>query len=221
MTYRKARSAEGDVGVSADSTCGVSPSFRRWHTGSCSVQITGLVRGEGTPRVSDQPVRVLIVSADMGEGHNSAGRALEQAARARWPEGEVRWLDTLDVMGRGVGPVFRGIYVTNVQRTPWLYEFFYTSIRKWRWFATSSKSFVGNWAGRRLGSQIDAFQPDVVMSTYPLGSAGLAWLRRHGRLAMPAGAWICDFSPHPFWVYPDLDLNLVMHEGAVKPAQTG
>ncbi|HEY2696822.1 MAG TPA: WS/DGAT domain-containing protein [Pseudonocardiaceae bacterium] len=170
--------------------------------------------------MSDRPVRVLIVSADMGEGHNSAGRALEQAARSRWPEVEVRWLDTLDVMGRGVGPAFRGIYVTNVERTPWLYEFFYSSIRKWRWFANSSKSFVGNWAGRRLGREIEKFQPDVVMSTYPLGSAGLAWLRRHGRLAMPAGAWICDFSPHPFWVYPDLDLNLVMHEVAVKPAQT-
>ena len=170
--------------------------------------------------MSDQPVRVLIVSADMGEGHNSAGRALEQAARARWPQVEVRWLDTLDVMGRGVGPVFRGIYVTNVQRTPWLYEFFYSSIRRWRWFANSSKAFVGNWAGRRLGRQIDEFRPDVVMSTYPLGSAGLAWLRRHGRLDVPAGAWICDFSPHPFWVYPDLDLNLVMHEVAVKPAVT-
>ncbi|HEX4224365.1 MAG TPA: WS/DGAT domain-containing protein [Pseudonocardiaceae bacterium] len=160
------------------------------------------------------------MSADMGEGHNSAGRALEQAARARWPEVEVRWLDTLDVMGRGVGPVFRGIYVTNVQRTPWLYEFFYSSIRRMRWFANSSKAFVGNWAGRRLGREIERFQPDVVMSTYPLGSAGLAWLRKHGRLDVPTGAWICDFSPHPFWVYQDLDLNLVMHEVAVKPAVT-
>ncbi|HEV3360900.1 MAG TPA: wax ester/triacylglycerol synthase domain-containing protein [Pseudonocardiaceae bacterium] len=170
--------------------------------------------------MSDRPTRVLIVSADMGEGHNSAGRALEQAARARWPEVEVRWLDTLDVMGRGVGPAFRGIYVTNVERTPWLYEFFYSSIRRWRWFANSSKAFVGNWAGRRLGREIEKFRPDVIMSTYPLGSAGLAWLRRHGRLDVPAGAWICDFSPHPFWVYPDLDLNLVMHEVAVKPATT-
>jgi len=164
-------------------------------------------------------MRVLIVSADMGEGHNSAGRALEQAARARWPEVEVRWLDTLDVMGPGVGPVFRGIYVTNVERTPWLYEFFYTSIRRMRWFAVSSKVFVGNWAGRRLAKRIAEFEPDVIMSTYPLGSAGLAWLRKHGRLDVPTGAWICDFSPHPFWVYPDLDLNLVMHEVAVGPAK--
>ncbi len=173
-------------------------------------------------QAGDEPraTRVLIVSADMGEGHNSAGRALEQAARARWPEVEVRWLDTLDVMGRGVGPVFRGIYVTNVERTPWLYEFFYSKIREWRWFANSSKAFVGNWAGPRLGREIERFRPDVIMSTYPLGSAGLAWLRRHGRLDVPAGAWICDFSPHPFWVYPDLDLNLVMHDVAVKPAVT-
>ena len=33
--------------------------------------------------------RVLIVSANMGEGHNATGRALEGAVRERWPEERV------------------------------------------------------------------------------------------------------------------------------------
>ncbi|GAB2996957.1 glycosyltransferase [Amycolatopsis acidiphila] len=162
--------------------------------------------------------KVLVVSAAMGEGHNATGRALEDAVHRLWPEAAVTWLDALDVMGAGVGPLFRWIYVSNVQRTPWLYEFFYRSLWRHRWFATASKRFVGVWCGRRLARRVDDYGPDLVLSTYPLGSAGLDWLRRHHRLDAPVGAWISDFAPHPFWVYGDLDLNLVMHEQAVPPA---
>lgn len=166
-----------------------------------------------------KPRRALIVSANMGEGHNATGRALEEAARARWPGVEVRWLETLDVMGPGVGPVFRRIYVTNVERTPWLYEFFYDTLSDLRWFAISSKRFIGEWAGRRLAPRIAEFDPDVILSTYPLGTAALHWLRRHRGLAVPIGAWISDFAPHTFWVYDGIDLNLVMHEVAVGAAK--
>ena len=161
---------------------------------------------------------MLIVSANMGEGHNATGRALDQAVRARWPGVDVRWVDTLDVMGRGVGPAFRGIYITNVQRTPWLYEFFYGVVERQRWFANASKRFVGAWCGRRLARHIAGYRPDLILATYPLGSAGLAWLRTHRGLATPIGAWVSDFSPHPFWVYRELDLTLVMHQVAVEPA---
>ena len=54
-------------------------------------------------------------------------------------------------------------------------------------------------------------QPDLVLSTYPIGSGGLAWLRRRGRLPVPVGAWVSDFAPHPFWVHEPLDLHVVMH----------
>jgi WS/DGAT/MGAT family acyltransferase len=155
----------------------------------------------------------------MGEGHNATGRALDEAARARWPGVEIRWLDTLDVMGPGVGPVFRRIYVTNVERTPWLYEFFYDTLSDLRWFANSSKRFIGEWAGRRLAPRIAEFDPDVILSTYPLGTAALHWLRRHRGLAVPIGAWISDFAPHTFWVYDGIDLNLVMHEVAISAAK--
>lgn len=161
----------------------------------------------------------MIVSANMGEGHNATGRALDQAARAVWPGVEVRWVDALDVMGRGVGPVFREIYVQNVQRLPWLYEFFYGSVQRYRWFANASKRFVGTWCGRRLAPYIQDFRPDVILSTYPLGSAGLAWLRTHRELHVPIGAWVSDFSPHPFWVHDELDLNLVMHDVGVGQAR--
>ncbi|MEV4121626.1 wax ester/triacylglycerol synthase domain-containing protein [Micromonospora sp. NPDC049645] len=162
--------------------------------------------------------RVLVVSANIGGGHDATGRALEERVHALWPGSRVGWVDTLDVMGPGVGPGFRRTYVTNVAMTPWLYEFFWASLWRHRWFATASKWFTGAWAGRRLAGTIEAFDPDLIVSTYPLGSAGLAWLRRRRGLDVPIGAWISDFAPHPFWVYPQLDLNVVVHPSALPVA---
>ena len=163
--------------------------------------------------------RLMIVSAKLGGGHDAAGRALEEAWRRHWPHSEVRWVDTLDAMGPGVGAAFRWIYVSSVERAPWLYEFFYQATWRYRWFSRSSKLFTSTWAGLRMAGEIDGFEPDAILSTYPLGSGGLAWLRRRRGLAVPVAAWVPDFSPHPFWVHAELDATFVMHEAALPVAR--
>lgn len=141
------------------------------------------------------PRRALVVSAAIGEGHNAAGRALEQAIGRAWPGCRVQWLDTLASMGPGMGPVARTSYVTQVQRMPWMYEFFFSATSRHRWLLVSTRRCIGSWCGRLMAPQIRAFDPDVIISTYPLGSAGLSWLRQHRRLAMPVGARVPAFFP--------------------------
>lgn len=165
------------------------------------------------------PKRLLLVTADMGEGHNATARGLEQAAGRLWPHCEIRWVDALDAMGPGVGPTFRWTYVVNVQTTPRLYELFYGSLWRYRWFSSSSKQVVAAWSGRCLAPVVEEYDPDLIVSTYPLGSAGLQWIRRYRGLDAPVAAWVTDFAPHPFWIHPDLDLHYVMHEGCVPVAK--
>ncbi|WP_275291861.1 WS/DGAT domain-containing protein [Amycolatopsis sp. La24] len=161
---------------------------------------------------------MLIVSANMGQGHNATGRALEDAIRQRWPDATVRWVNALERLGPGFEGLFQRIYVANVESVPWLYEFFYAAIWRIPWFAAASRWFTAAWCGRRLAKPIAEFAPDLVLSTYPMGTAGLAWLRRKGKLRAPIGAWVSDFAPHPFWVYGAADLTMVMHDVAVAPA---
>ncbi|MBO0774778.1 MAG: glycosyltransferase, partial [Actinobacteria bacterium] len=159
------------------------------------------------------------MSADIGEGHNATGRALEQAITRAWPGCQVTWLDSLALMAPGMGPLARAVYVTQVERLPWMYEFFFSAIWRYRWFLNSTRRFIGSWCGRRMGPRIRSFAPDVIISTYPLGSAGLAWLRRHRQLTVPVGAWVTDFCPHPYWLYRDLDITYVMHPAALPVAE--
>jgi UDP-N-acetylglucosamine:LPS N-acetylglucosamine transferase len=171
-----------------------------------------------TENSSPVPRRALIVSADIGAGHNSAGRALEEAMGRAWPGCQVRWLDTLAAAGPGFGPLARAFYVSQVRHTPRMYEFFFSAMGRHRWYLESVRRGSGAWFGRRMEPRIRALDPDVIVSTYPLGSAGLSWLRRHGKLAVPAGAWVPAFYPHPSWLYRDLDITFVMHPAAVIAA---
>ena len=161
----------------------------------------------------------MIVSADIGEGHNAAGRALEEAARRAWPGCDVGWLDTLSVAAPGFPRLARRFYISQVQSVPWMYEFFFSAMWRHRWYLDATRRGAGAWFGRRMLPRIRAARPDVVLSTYPLGSAGLSWLRRRGQLAVPAGAWVPAFCPHPSWLYPDLDITYVMHACAAAIAQ--
>jgi UDP-N-acetylglucosamine:LPS N-acetylglucosamine transferase len=177
------------------------------------------VAAPGQPGQAGFPERALIVSASIGEGHNASGRALEQAIRRAWPGCEVRWLDTLAAMGPGIGPIARACYVLQVQHLPWLYEVIFRAI--WhRWFLSATRRLIGAWCGRRIGARIREYEPDVIISTYPLGSAGLSWLRRRRGLPVPVGAWVTDFCPHPYWVYPELDITFVMHQRAAELARS-
>ncbi|MGI9000913.1 MAG: wax ester/triacylglycerol synthase domain-containing protein [Pseudonocardia sp.] len=166
--------------------------------------------------MTPEPRRLLVVSATIGEGHNATARAIEERARRRWPGCEIRRVDSLEVMGRWVGPAFRWIYRVNVDTTPWLYDFFYRQLWRRRWFATASCRFVAAWCGPRLAAVVEAYRPDLVVSTYPLGTGGLDWIRCRGRLDVPVAAFVSDIAPHPFWVYPEVDLHYVVSEASLQ-----
>lgn len=163
--------------------------------------------------------RALVLSADIGGGHDATAAGLEESILELWPGSEILKLDMLDLLGPEFGRFFRRLYVANVEKTPWLYEFFYAALWRHRWFATASKGLTGIVCASRLVPEINRFDPDLILSTYPLATSGLSWLRRHRGLAVPSGAWVSDFAPHPFWVYSGVDMNYVMHEMAVPHAR--
>ena len=108
----------------------------------------------------------------MGESHNSAGRAVKEAIGRAWRGCEVAWLDALAAMEPGFGLLARAFYVTQVQQVRWMYEFFFSAMWRHRWYLELTRRGMGARFGRRMRPRIRAFNPDMIISTYPLGSAG-------------------------------------------------
>jgi UDP-N-acetylglucosamine:LPS N-acetylglucosamine transferase len=149
------------------------------------------------------PRRVLVLSAPVGEGHVAAARALAARMRELWPEAEVHEVESTS--GPVRDRVLQRSYATTMRLAPGLYGLGYDLLVHHPRFAALCKRVAAAQVGRSLGPLLTREHPDLVVSTYPMISGGLAWLRRHERLPARSVAVVTDVAVHPFWVWADVD----------------
>jgi processive 1,2-diacylglycerol beta-glucosyltransferase len=158
-----------------------------------------------------EPQRVLILSADVGEGHAAAARALAQQLEASEQEVQVTTIDGLSAMGRPVRQVVKDGYRVQLRFLPWTYTVVYWLLEKLapvRWLARSLLCLFGS---RLLARRIAEHEPDVIVSTYPAVTVVLARLRRRHQVTCPTVATITDLTGLFFWAQPGIDMHLVMY----------
>ncbi len=154
--------------------------------------------------------RVLIFSADIGEGHATAAHALAQALRATGAE--VHVCEDLASLGRLNRLVLRDGSRVLFRRAPWVYDLYYRNLvrsRMARGMAAGSLRRLGQRPLLRLVRDLD---PDVIVSTYPAVTVVLGKLRKRGKLAIPTVATITDLAGLFFWAHPGIDLHLASWE---------
>jgi processive 1,2-diacylglycerol beta-glucosyltransferase len=157
------------------------------------------------------PRRVLILSADVGEGHAAAARALAQQIEASPEETEVTVIDGLAAMGRVLRQVVQDGYRVQLRFLPWSYSLVYWLLERVppvRWLTRWQLRLFG---ARPLARHIAEYDPDVVVSTYPAVTVVLARLRRTGAVRCPTVATITDLTGLFFWAQPGIDMHLVMY----------
>ncbi len=157
------------------------------------------------------PRRVLILSADVGEGHAAAARALAQQIEASPEETEVTVIDGLAAMGRVLRQVVQDGYRVQLRFLPWSYSLVYWLLERVppvRWLTRWQLRLFG---ARPLARRIAEYDPDVIVSTYPAVTVVLARLRRTGAVSCPTVATITDLTGLFFWAQPGIDMHLVMY----------
>ncbi len=169
------------------------------------------LRGEPTSSGGTGPRRVLILSAEVGEGHAAAARALAQQIDASPEETEVVVIDGLAAMGRVLRQVVQDGYRVQLRFLPWSYSLVYWLLERVppvRWLSRWQLRLFG---ARPLARRIAEYQPDVIVSTYPAVTVVLARLRRTGAVSCPTVATITDLTGLFFWAQPGIDMHLVMY----------
>jgi processive 1,2-diacylglycerol beta-glucosyltransferase len=157
------------------------------------------------------PSRVLILSADVGEGHAAAARALAQQIRDSPRDAEVTVIDGLRAMGRVLRPVVEDGYRVQLRLIPWSYTIVYWLLEHVLPIRAFTRKLLCLFGSRPLARAIAEHDPDVVVSTYPAVTVVLARLRRTGQVRCPTVATITDLTGLFFWAQPGIDTHLVMY----------
>jgi processive 1,2-diacylglycerol beta-glucosyltransferase len=159
----------------------------------------------------DRPRRVLILSADVGEGHAAAARALAEQVEVSPQPAEVTVIDGLAAMGRVLRPIVEDGYRVQLRLFPWTYTLVYWMLEHVLPFRLVARKLLCAFGSGPLARTIAEYDPDVIVSTYPAVTVVLARLRRRGEIDATTVATITDLTGLFFWAQPGIDMHLVMY----------
>jgi len=167
----------------------------------------------------DRPPRVLVLTADIGEGHDLPARMIKAEVEGEILGAEVEIADGLKAMGRVLTAVVRGGSKVTFRWMPWLFDLQYWLITKFaptRWLAHHLNYALGAHGLLRL---IEKHDPDVVISTYPGVTAVLGMLRENRRLLIPVQSAITDLAGLRYWAHPGVDMHYVTHPESIEEVE--
>jgi UDP-glucose 4-epimerase len=157
------------------------------------------------------PRKVLIISADIGEGHDLPARAVAREIREQDPEALISIVNGLPAMGPLMTKILRENSAFMFRWVPWLFDFQYRLFMDFtptRWLTSRLLFAFGH---RGLMRLIKSHSPDLIVSTYPGTTQLLGDLRRSGRLDVPCYSSITDLAGLRFWAHPGIDLHFITH----------
>jgi UDP-N-acetylglucosamine:LPS N-acetylglucosamine transferase len=173
----------------------------------------------GEPDTEAPPRHVLIISADIGEGHDLPARAVAREFRDEDPDAQVAIVNGLPAMGPLMTHVLRENSAFMFRWVPWLFDLQYRLFMNFaptRWLSRRLLTLFGK---RGLMRLIRAHNPDVIVSTYPGVTAILGELRRRGRLDVPCYSSITDLAGLQFWAHPGIDLHFITHPESTEEVE--
>ena len=193
--------------------------WRHEQVSAAEHEVAHAVIPAGEPDTEAQPRKVLIISADIGEGHDLPARAVAREFADEDPDARVSIVNGLPAMGPLLTKVLRENSAFMFRWLPWLFDiqywlFMYFAPTRWL-----SQRLLTAFGRRGLMRLIRAENPDVILSTYPGVTAILGDLRRRGKLEVPCYSSITDLAGLRFWAHPYIDLHFITHPESLEEAE--
>ena len=165
-------------------------------------------------------MRVLILSASVGDGHDRPAQTLAAQLREEHEDVEVVIEDCLAAMGRSVRAVSESAPRVVFYRFQWLWD-----VGFWVFAANPltrrlSQRLITRAGRGGLLALIERTAPDVIVSVYPNVTEVLGRLKRAGRIDVPVVAAITDLAAMHYWASRGVDVHLVTHPESVTEVRS-
>ena len=156
-------------------------------------------------------MKVLILSCNTGEGHNAAGKAVQQALIAAGHQADL--VDAMLLKSRHTSHITSGLYIGIVKHCPRFFGFIY------KLGGLISNRHVKSpvyWANARLAQKFEACiadgDYDIVVTPHLYPAETLTYMKRHHMLSVKAVAIGTDYTCIPFWEETECDYYVLPHE---------
>jgi UDP-glucose 4-epimerase len=202
-----------------DPVPGLKPVLSHNGNGNGNSRAAGSLLEGASTETGERPPRVLVLTADIGEGHDLPARMIKADIEQEIPGATVEIVDGLKAMGRISSSVARDGSRFTFRWMPWLFDLQYWLITRFaptRWLMHHLSYLLG---ARGLMRVVEEQQPDVVLSTYPGVTAVLGMLRENRRLLVPVHSAITDLAGLRYWAHPGVDLHFVTHPESIEEVE--
>ncbi|MFR0354885.1 MGDG synthase family glycosyltransferase [Streptomyces sediminimaris] len=162
----------------------------------------------------ESALRLLIVSASMGAGHDTVAAELARRAHALGHQAHV--VDVLRLLPYGLGSGLRGFYKSSVCHFPWAYAGLYRAFLRPGTGRRPSGVPLARLAGDRLTELVRRTGTDVVVPVFHLAAQLTGHLRSRGLLRVPSAVYLIDFAVHRQWLHPGNDRYLCLTEECAR-----
>lgn len=136
-----------------------------------------------------QAPKLLLLTVGYGEGHNSAAKAIAQAAEQRgWV---AQCVDPCKESSPKIFAITQKFYHFCVRSAPWVWGITYAQTDTADW-ASKPYSPILKKVTQYIADLLRRERPDVVLCTYPLYGYMLDALRREGVMRVPYGMVVTD-----------------------------
>ena len=145
----------------------------------------------------NKPLKILILTAGYGEGHNAAAYALANAYKEKNPDA-CKVVDLFSIVSPKINQVSRKLYIQTINKFPYLWS----TIYGWMDHSSIIPKVISSLKTERntLLKIINEENPDVICSTYPVYSFLIEKLRQYNKISVPHYSIVTDsISINSLW----------------------
>lgn len=165
---------------------------------------------------------VLILTAGFGDGHNSAARSIAEAlVQESGGAARVLVVDLFEDAAPLTGSFYKACYRQMINHLPGLWAWLFERSKKENFAKQRWDMFVG--VKQALIHRLQAFQPEVVVVTYPVYPYFLQTLRAD-EVTRPKAIYMAvtdSITIHPIWLKGHVDRLYVTDHFSQQIAQSG
>ena len=173
---------------------------------------------------TSRAAKVLVVTASVGAGHNSAARAIVSSLQERAPDVEVPYLDLLPMTPWAFRTYYAGGYAFTVTRFPFFYGVGYALTNR----PHRPGRGLGEWprlrnerrAMKKFARYLVDSSPDLVVHTHFLAPPLMGRMIGRGELSAPQITVVTDNDTHRYWYAENVDHWFVPADSCAEHLRT-